>query len=82
MIMNSYATFHDLSLNYEFRFEFMYMKNVVKSYMKSGVPRLQMSSPSGPTGSPYQSSSAAQPGLLLPCLHSSRQPWRAAGLFG
>ena len=38
MIMNSYATFHD----HEFIFEFMYMKNIVKSYLKSCVPRFQM----------------------------------------
>ena len=31
-----------LFLTYEFRYEFMYMKNIVKSYMKSGVPRFQM----------------------------------------
>ena len=36
--MNSYATFHD----HEFIFEFMYMKNIVKSYLKSCVPRFQM----------------------------------------
>ena len=26
----------------EFRYEFMYMKNIMNSEMKSGVPRLQM----------------------------------------
>ena len=35
MILNSYPTFHDL-------YEFMYMKNIVKSYLKSYVPRFQM----------------------------------------
>ena len=29
-------------MTYEFRYAFMYMKNTVKSYMKSGVPRFQM----------------------------------------
>ena len=43
--MNSYATFHDLWTHiwihlYE---EFIYMKNIVKSYLKSCVPRFQMS---------------------------------------
>ena len=38
MIMNSYATF----LTYEFIYEFMYMKNIVKSYLKACVPRFQM----------------------------------------
>ena len=28
-------------MTYEFRYEFMHMKNIVKIYMKSGVPRLQ-----------------------------------------
>ena len=30
-------------MTYEFIFEFMYMKNIVKSYLKSCVPRFQMS---------------------------------------
>ena len=29
-------------MTYEFIFEFMYMKNIVKSYLKSCVPRFQM----------------------------------------
>ena len=30
-------------MTYEFIYEFMYMKNIVKSYLNSGVPRFQMS---------------------------------------
>ena len=30
-------------MTYEFIYEFMYMKNIVKSYLKSCVPRFQMS---------------------------------------
>ena len=29
-------------MTYEFIYEFMYMKNIVKSYLNSGVPRFQM----------------------------------------
>ena len=29
-------------MTYEFRYKFMFMKNIVKSYMKSGAPRFQM----------------------------------------
>ena len=31
------------AMTYEFKYELMYMKNIVKSYLKSWVPRLQMS---------------------------------------
>ena len=34
MILNSYVTF----MTYEFIYEFMYMTNIVKSYLKSCVP--------------------------------------------
>ena len=37
---------------YEFVYEFMYMKNIVKSYLKSSVPRFQMRI--GRPGSPSQ----------------------------
>ena len=30
-------------MTYEFIYEFMYMKNIVKSYLNSCVPRFQMS---------------------------------------
>ena len=29
-------------MTYEFIYEFMYMKNIVKTYLNSGVPRFQM----------------------------------------
>ena len=32
-------------MTYEFIYEFMYMKNIVKSYLNSGVSRFQMSHP-------------------------------------
>ena len=41
MIMNSYAQHF---MTYEFMYEFMYMKNIVKLYLKSCVPRFQMGS--------------------------------------
>ena len=43
---------------YEFVYEFMYMKNIVKSYLKSSVPRFQMRI--GRPGSPSQWVSATQ----------------------
>ena len=36
IIMNSYSTFHDLWIQSIFRYEIMYMKKIVKSFMKSG----------------------------------------------
>ena len=32
-------------MTYEFIYEFMYMKNIVKSYLNSCVPRFQMQAP-------------------------------------
>ena len=42
----------------------MYMKNIVKSYMKSRVPRFQMVV-SAPSGNQVGVSVAAEPGLRL-----------------
>ena len=39
-------------MTYEFRYELMYMKNIVKSYMKLGGQRFQMPTPHGPQDNP------------------------------
>ena len=50
-------------MTYEFIYEFMYMKNIVKSYLNSGVSRFQM------VGVTPTRGGAIQP-LAWPCLLS------------
>ena len=43
------------SMTYEFKYEFMYMKNIVKSYLKSGVTKF-------PDAAAWRQAVAARPG--------------------
>ena len=47
-----------LFLTYEFRYEFMYMTNIVKSYLEACVPRFQMPSHFVTVGLPMSRSRA------------------------
>ena len=49
-------------MTYEFIYEFMYMKNIVKSYLNSCVPRFQMKLPCSLSHSPCPLGHALGPG--------------------